>query len=383
MRVGIVCPYSLDRPGGVQLHVLDLAEALIAQGHEVSVLAPAAEGTAVPDYVLSAGRSIPIRYNGATARVTFGLAAAARVRMWLRDGQFDVVHIHEPGALSLGVIAMWARVGPTIATFHTSNDDSQFMRFAKPWIKPGYEEFDARIAVSPSAAWTIREHLRVEATHIIPNGVETASFIDAVPDPRWQGTPDAPTVGILGRLDEPRKGLEDFLGMIPLVRAKAPHARFLVAGRFSDRVAARAARAGAEVIGELDESEKARFMASVDVYCAPNTGGESFGIVLVEAMAAGAAVVASDLTAFKDVATGNNGEYCVALHAVEDPVDLARAVTELIEDPVARAELAARGRECASAFDWANVIPRVVETYRDAIRMDAEFHPPLVKEEIS
>lgn len=381
MRVGIVCPYSLDRPGGVQLHVLDLAEALLAQGHEVSVLAPATEGTVVPEYVLSAGRSIPIRYNGATARITFGLAAAARVRMWLRDGQFDVVHIHEPGALSLGVIAMWARVGPTIATFHTSNDDSRFMRFAKPWIKPGYEEFDARIAVSPSAAWTIREHLRVEATHIIPNGVETASFTNAVPDPRWQGTADAPTVGILGRLDEPRKGLEDFLAMIPLVRAQAPHARFLVAGRFSDRVAARAARAGAEVIGELDEAAKARFMASVDVYCAPNTGGESFGIVLVEAMAAGAAVVASDLTAFKDVATGNNGEYCVALHAVEDPADLARAVTELIGDPAARADLAARGRECASAFDWSNVIPRVVETYRDAIRMDAEFHPPPSKEE--
>ena len=381
MRIGIVCPYSLDRPGGVQLHVTDLAEALMARGHDVSVLAPAGDDTVLPPYVVSAGRSVPIRFNGSTARVTFGLASAARVRMWLRDGDFDVVHLHEPGAMSLGLIAMWARLGPTVATFHTSNDDSRIMRLGKPWIKPGYEELDARIAVSPSAAATIREHLRVEATHIIPNGVDTSAFISAVPMHQWQGTPDAPTIGILGRLDEPRKGLDDYLAMIPLVRKSVPHARFLVAGRFSDRVAARAARAGAEVVGELDEDRKASFMKSVDVYCAPNTGGESFGIVLVEAMAAGAAVVASDLTAFKDVATGADGDSCVALHRVEDPVDLARAVTELLVDDDARAVMARRGQECAAAFDWNNVAPRVEETYRDAIRMDAEFHPYPEKEE--
>jgi phosphatidylinositol alpha-mannosyltransferase len=380
MRIGIVCPYSLDRPGGVQLHVLDLAEALIARGHEVSVMAPSGEETEVPPYVFSAGRSIPIRYNGATARVTFGMWSAARVRLWLGEGEFDVVHLHEPGAMSLSVIAMWARVGPTVATFHSSHEDSRIMRLAKPWIKPGYEELDARIAVSPSAAHTIREHLRIEATHIIPNGVDTSAYVSAVPHPRWQGTPDVPTIGILGRMDEPRKGLDDFLAMIPLVRQDFPHARFLVAGRFSDRVAARAARAGAEVVGELDEAEKAVFMSSVDIYCAPNLGGESFGIVLVEAMAAGAAVVASDLTAFKDVATAKGGGYAAALHSVGDAEDLARVVTGLLADPAARADLAARGRKVAAAFDWSNVAPRVEATYRDAIRMDAEFHPHPPKE---
>ncbi|MGC4174095.1 glycosyltransferase family 4 protein [Demequina sp.] len=381
MRIGIVCPYSLDRPGGVQLHVLDLAEALIARGHHVSVLAPAGEDTDIPPYVFSAGRSVPIRYNGSTARLTFGMVAAARVRLWLGEGEFDVVHLHEPGAPSLSLIAMWARVGPTVATFHTSNDDSQIMRIAKPWIKPGYEELDARIAVSPSAAATIREHLRIEATHIIPNGVDTSAFVSAVPSQRWQGTADAPTVGILGRMDEPRKGLDDFLAMIPAVRESIPNARFLVAGRFSDRIAARAARAGAEVIGELDEAQKASFMSSVDVYCAPNLGGESFGIVLVEAMASGAAVVASDLTAFKDVATAKGGGYAVALHAVGDSADLARTVRGLLEHPDARAELSVRGRKVAAAFDWSNVAPRVEATYRDAIRMDAEFHPHPPKEE--
>ncbi len=380
MHIGIVCPYSLDRPGGVQLHVIDLAEALIRRGHHVSVLAPSATDNGLPGYVRSAGRSFPVHYNGSTARLTFGLVAAARVRRWMADGHFDVVHLHEPGAPSLSVIAMWARLGPTVATFHTSNDDSRLMRLGKPWIKPGFEELDARIAVSPSAARTVKEHLRVDVTHIIPNGVDTSNYVDAEPREEWTGTTDAPTVGILGRLDEPRKGLDDFLAAIPLVRQHHPRARFLVAGRFSDRVAARIARSGAEVVGEVDEAQKASFMSSVDVYCAPNTGGESFGIVLVEAMAAGAAVVASDLVAFRDVATSDDAQECAAFFPVGQADGLAERVCALVDDPVARAALAQRGRARASIFDWHQVVPRIEETYRDAIRLDASFFPQRAKE---
>lgn len=380
MRIGIVCPYSLDRPGGVQLHVIDLAEALIRRGHHVSVLAPAAPHTKVPGYVRTAGRSIPVHYNGSTARLTFGLIAAARVRKWLADGDFDVVHLHEPGTPSLSLIAMWARLGPTVGTFHTSTEGSTLMRLGKPWIKPGYEELDARIAVSPSAARTIGEHLRVAPTHIIPNGVDTSAYVNALPREEWQGTKKAPTVGILGRMDEPRKGLETFLDSIPLVRARHPRARFLVAGRFSDRVAAKAARAGAEVVGELDEAEKATFMSSVDVYCAPNTGGESFGIVLVEAMAAGAAVVASDLVAFRDVATSDEGQRCADFFHVGHALGMAEKISALLDDPQGRAALAARGRERAGTFDWHQVSPRIEETYRDAIRLDASFFPQRAKD---
>lgn len=380
MRIGIVCPYSLDRPGGVQLHVIDLAEALMSRGHSVSVLAPAAKDTKVPDYVRTAGRSIPVHYNGATARLTFGLAAASRVRKWLAEGDFDVVHLHEPGVPSLSVIAMWARLGPTVGTFHTSTEDSLIMKLAKPWIKPGFEELDARIAVSPSAAKTVQDHLHLGVTHIIPNGVDTGAYLAAVPREEWQGTAIAPTVGILGRMDEPRKGLDDYLESIPLIRAHHPRARFLIAGRFSDRVAARAARAGAEVVGELNEAEKAEFMASVDVYCAPNLGGESFGIVLVEAMAAGTAVVASDLTAFRDVATTDSGVECVSFFPVGEPTGLAASVKALLEDPMERAALAARGRARAGTFDWHQVAPRIEETYADAIRLDASFSPQRAKD---
>ncbi len=380
MRIGIVCPYSLDRPGGVQLHVIDLAEALIRRGHHVSVLAPAAPDTRVPGYVRTAGRSIPVHYNGSTARLTFGLVAAARVRRWLADGDFDVVHLHEPGTPSVSVIAMWARLGPTVGTFHTSTEHSLMMRIAKPWIKPGYEELDARIAVSPSAARTVTRALRVNVTHIIPNGVDTSAFTHAKPREEWRGTPEQPTIGILGRMDEPRKGFDTFLEAIPAVRRVHPRARFLVAGRFSDRVAARAARAGVEVVGELAESEKARFMASMDVYCAPNTGGESFGIVLVEAMAAGAAVIASDLVAFRDVATDDDGEPCARFHHVGHSSGLAAQIVSLVDDAPARHALAQRGRERAGTFDWHQVAPRIEETYRDAIRLDASFYPQRAKE---
>jgi phosphatidylinositol alpha-mannosyltransferase len=364
----------------VQLHVIDLAEALIKRGHFVSVLAPSATDDGLPEYVRSAGRSFSVHYNGSTARLTFGLVAAARVRRWMADGDFDVVHLHEPGAPSLSVIAMWARLGPTVGTFHTSNDGSKLMRLGKPWIKPGFEELDARIAVSPSAARTVKQHLRVDATHIIPNGVDTGVYLAAKPRAEWIGTPDAPTIGILGRLDEPRKGLDDYLASIPLVRKHHPRARFLVAGRFSDRVAARIARGGGEVVGEVDEVQKASFMSSVDVYCAPNTGGESFGIVLVEAMAAGAAVVASDLVAFRDVATSDEGEECAAFFPVGQADGLADQICGLLDDPAERAALAERGRVRAGTFDWHQVVPRIEETYRDAIRLDASFFPQRAKE---
>jgi phosphatidylinositol alpha-mannosyltransferase len=376
VRIGIVCPYSLDRPGGVQLHVTSLAEALIDRGHDVRVLAPSAPGMPVPGFVDPAGRSVALSYNGSTARIKFGLFAAGRVRDWLFHGGYDVVHLHEPGAPSLALLAMWARIGPTVATFHSSNDSSRVMRLAKPFIKPGMEVLDARIAVSPSADRTVREHLRLSATHIIPNGVDTRSLIDARPRPAWKGTTAAPTVGILGRMDEPRKGLDVFLKAIPAIRKEFRGARFLVAGRYSTRTANRIRAAGAESVGELDEALKMRFMASVDVYCAPNTGGESFGIVLVEAMAAGAACVASDLAAFRDVATAHGGEPCAALHRVGDADDLAKAVKRLLRDPVARKDLAKRGRQCSRLFDWENVAPRVEETYIEAIRMYEQAQSP-------
>ena len=186
MRIGIVCPYSFDVPGGVQFHVRDLAEHFLAQGHHASVLAPADEDTPLPDYVESVGRAVPVRYNGSVARLNFGPLTAARVGRWLEAGDFDVVHIHEPVTPSIALLALWSAEGPVVATFHTSNLRSRAMQAAYPLLRPSLEKINGRIAVSEDARRTVTTHLGGDAV-VIPNGVNVARFADAVPRRRVDG----------------------------------------------------------------------------------------------------------------------------------------------------------------------------------------------------
>ncbi|MBO9555698.1 glycosyltransferase family 4 protein [Cellulomonas sp.] len=364
MRVGIVCPYSFDVPGGVQFHVRDLAEALLARGHEVSVLAPADDDTPVPPYLTAAGRAVPVRYNGSVARLTFGPVTAARVRKWLAAGEFDVLHLHEPVTPSLGMLALWIADGPVVATFHTSLIRSRPLQVAYPLVKQSLEKISARIAVSEDARRTLVEHLGGDAV-VIPNGVYVDQFADAEPDPRWTGTPDAPTVAFLGRLDESRKGLPVLLGAWGRVLDALPGARLVVAGR--GETGAQQARellgerAGSvEFLGSVSDDDKARLLASVDVYCAPQTGGESFGIVLVEAMSAGATVVASDLGAFSRVL--DDGAAGV-LFATGDSTDLAATLVRVLRDPDLRAAVTARASESVRRYDWSAVTDQVLAVY--------------------
>ena len=161
MRVGLVCPYSLDVPGGVQNHVCELAEALTVRGHSVSVLAPAAAELALPSYVVPAGRAVAVPYNGSVARLAFGPRALGRVRRWLDSGDFDLLHVHEPAAPSLSLLAAWVAGVPTVATFHTARDGnrSRAMAAAGGVVRPGLQRIAARIAVSRQAEQTMRRHL--------------------------------------------------------------------------------------------------------------------------------------------------------------------------------------------------------------------------------
>ncbi|MFB8228378.1 glycosyltransferase family 4 protein [Cellulosimicrobium sp. NPDC055967] len=368
MRVGIVCPYSFDAPGGVQFHVRDLAEALIAQGHDVSVLAPADDDTPVPEYVTPAGGAVPVRYNGSVARVTFGPRSASRVRRWLEAGRFDVLHIHEPVNPSLSMVALWIAQGPIVGTFHTSIVRSRALQVAYPLVRQSLEKIDARIAVSEDARRTLVDHLGGDAV-VIPNGVYVDTFGSAPANPAWQGTPEAPTIGFLGRLDEPRKGLPVLAAAIPAILAKVPGARFLVAGRGDDgRAAAIEAlgehAASVEFLGGVSDEDKASMLASVDLYIAPQTGGESFGIVLVEAMSAGACVVASDLGAFRRVLDDGAAG---ALFAVGDPDALAAAVLDVLADPPRRDAYRARAGEFVRRFDWSAVTAQVLAVYETVL----------------
>ncbi|MEU6121915.1 glycosyltransferase family 4 protein [Streptomyces sp. NPDC047123] len=374
MRIGIVCPYSWDVPGGVQFHIRDLAEHLIRLGHEVSVLAPADDETPLPEYVVSAGRAVPVPYNGSVARLNFGFLSAARVRRWLHEGTFDVIHIHEPASPSLGLLTCWAAQGPIVATFHTSNPRSRAMIAAYPILQPALEKISARIAVSEYARRTLVEHLGGDAV-VIPNGVDVDFFAEAEPKPEWQGGGTrgpaggdgggaGETIGFIGRIDEPRKGLPVLMKALPQIFAERPGARLLVAGRGDEEEAVASLpaelRSRVEFLGMVSDEDKARLLRSVDLYVAPNTGGESFGIILVEAMSAGAPVLASDLDAFAQVLDqGAAGD----LFANEDADSLAKSAVRLLADPERRAGLRERGSAHVRRFDWSTVGADILAVY--------------------
>ncbi|MDR2373537.1 MAG: glycosyltransferase family 4 protein [Bifidobacteriaceae bacterium] len=365
MRIGLVCPYSFDVPGGVQFHIRDLAGELIGRGHEVSVLAAAEDETPLPDYVVPAGRSVPIHYNGSVARLSFGPLAARRTRRWLGDGGFDLLHVHEPIVPSLGMLAMLAANGPLVATFHSAQTASRALRAAYPLVRASMEKIAGAIAVSEDARRTIMDHLGVDSV-IIPNGVHVEAFAAAPPDPRWLATPERPVVAFLGRLTEPRKGLKVALAAVARVRAAFPGVRFVIAGAGDAAEALGqlgADAAAVELVGPISDADKAGLFRGCSLYIAPQLGGESFGIVLVEAMAAGAPVVASDLPAFARVLDdGALGR----LFERGDARSLADAIIGVLADAEATARQVAEAGRAVWRYDWSNVADRVLAVY-DAV----------------
>ena len=226
VRVGIVCPYSLDVPGGVQNHVKDLAEALIALGHDVSVLAPS-ESDDLPPYVVPAGRAVAVPYNGSVARMSFGPVVAARTRRWLHEGAFDVLHLHEPATPSLSLLALWQAECPVVATYHSSNDRSRALSASAAILRPSLEKISARIAVSEYSRGTQVSHVGGEPV-VIPNGLYVDRFAHAEPREEWRGSQG--TVAFVGRLGEPRKGFPLLTEAFARVAADRPGLRLLVVG---------------------------------------------------------------------------------------------------------------------------------------------------------
>jgi phosphatidylinositol alpha-mannosyltransferase len=362
VRIGIACPYTWDVPGGVQAHVRDLADHLLALGHEVSVLTPVddPDRADLPAHVVPAGRAVPVPYNGSVARLVFGPLSLARTRRWLREGDFDVLHVHEPTVPSVSMLACLAASGPMVATFHTATARSRALQVFGTALQPVLEKLNARIAVSPAARRVVVEHLGGDAV-LIPNGVDVARFDGARPLP---GHPAGPTVVFLGRIDEPRKGLAVLLEALPELVRLVPDVRLLVAGPGDvddvRRAVPRSLRERVELLGLVSDADKPRVFASGTVYCAPNTHGESFGIVLVEAMAAGVPVVASDLEAYRRVLQDGRAGVLVP---VGDPGALAGALGDLLHDPRRRAALAVRARRAVERYDWAEVTGLVLAVY--------------------
>ena len=363
LKIGIVCPYSWDTPGGVQNHIRDLAEFLIESGHDVSVLAPVIDESNLPEYVVNAGKPISIPYNGAVARVLFGPVAFARVRQWISQGEFDLLHLHEPAIPSISLLACWAADGPMVGTFHAAAKRQKIIFAIGPILEPAIEKLSARIAVSEAARLTLTDHLDTDAV-IIPNGIYANRYTDGKAIEKWSGN----TIGFIGRFEEPRKGLSVLVDALPVISRFAPDVKIFVAGPGDPAEVIEGIdpqlRQRFEFLGKITESEKADFMSSVAVYVAPNTGGESFGIILAEALAGGACVVASDIPAFDDLL--GHGEFG-ALFESESSTELAKVVIDLLRDEKKRKELSARGKERAKMFDWTVVAQQIYSVYEMSI----------------
>lgn len=365
IRIGMVCPYGWDTPGGVQTHMKDLAEYLISEGHYVSVLAPVSDDSIrVEDYVVNAGKPISIPVNGSVARVLFGPLASSRAKQWIAAGDFDLLHLHEPAIPSLSLLACSAAEGPIVGTFHVSTPKKKAIYAIGPILEPIVEKLTARIAVSELARSTLKAHFDTDAV-VIPNGIDGQKYANAKVNPEYS----APnSIGFMGRFEEPRKGLQVLIDSLAIVARFIPNVKYLIAGpgdseeflkQLNPQLQSRI-----EFLGRLSDQEKESFLKSVDVYVAPNTGGESFGIILTEALSAGTAVVASDIPAFKAVL--ENGEVG-ALFKNQDSADLAKVIVGLLRDDERRKKLASNGKLSAQKYDWQVVAEQIESVYEMAI----------------
>ena len=360
MRIALACPYAWDAPGGVQVHVRQLAGRLRDRGHEVLVLTPAGS-TPVEPYVEAVGRPIRIPYNGSVAPVAPGPGSAGRVRERLRAFAPDVVHAHEPLTPSTSMFAtLWAGA-PVVGTFHAYADRARLFSAAAPFLRPVWDRLAARLAVSRAAAEFVELRFGGRLVRIVPNGADVDLFAKAEP----ADLPEGRRILFVNRLD-PRKGfpvMVDAFG--PIVREE-PEALLVVAGDGAEREAVERlgprARGRVVMLGNVPHAELPPYHAACEVFCAPAVGRESFGIVLVEAMAAGLPVVASDIPGYREVVRdGVEG----ILVPPRDPEDLAEAVQALLGDPGRARALGEAGRERALRYSWDAVVAELESIYRE------------------
>lgn len=371
MKVCLVTPYSWSFPGGVLEHVDALADHLERRGHEVRVMAPndpldlrtrllhpkLGRHGDLPQRVIPVGRSVPLPSNGSLANLAFSPTVFGKVRRAIECYRPDVVHVHEPllppvswaavrSAKSLGI--------PVVGTFHAHYPDGCYhYRLFKRALEPFSRKLDARIAVSPTAVRTAAEHFPGEY-QVIPNGVDLERF-------RPTNVPRNPDeVLFVGRFDG-RKGLPVLLRAFPKVLERCPEARLVIVGSRPEQVKLpKALLSSIEVWGVVDEREIVRAMHSASLLCAPSTGAESFGIVLIEALAAGLPVLASDIPGYRAVVTpGHDG----LLVSPGDPDTLAQSLTNLLRDGELRARLSKAGLQTARRYDWPNVAGEVEAVY--------------------
>lgn len=359
MRVAIVCPYAWDRPGGVQSHIRGLAPALRARDHDVLVIAPRAGRSDVRDEdgVALIGRTIGVPANGSIAPISFGPSSVPRLRRALTDYRPDVVHLHEPLIPSLSLAALLSYRAPAVGTFHAASEASLGYRAAAPVVKRAAERLTVRTAVSDAARALVTRYFPADYA-LTPNGVDVARYATAMPVDLGPGR----KVLFLSRLDR-RKGLEVLIQA--MTRLRDLDATLVVAGdghrgrkyrQLADRL-----QIATQWLGRVHDDRKPGVYKAADVYCAPAIGGESFGIVLIEAMAAGVPVVCSDLPGFRSAAAG-----AAEMVPAGSAGRLADALRSTLTDAARAKSMGRASARTASMFDWKRLITGIEAIYERA-----------------
>jgi phosphatidylinositol alpha-mannosyltransferase len=386
MRLALVSPYDFAYPGGVTEHVANLAEQFLAHGHEVHIVAPSSDDEAEPSASVDApihriGRVVSIPANGSVARITLSLRSYLQAKRLLQEQQFDLIHLHEPMMPALPLTVLRHSNATNVGTFHAFRNTPLTYFYGKPILRPFFRKLHGHIAVSNAARDFVGEYFPADY-RVIPNGIDFPRFntrnrrLEQLADGR-------PTVLFVGRLEK-RKGLKFLLRAWPMVLERQPDARLVVVGRGRPlegyrRFADRQGWSPSDVVfaGYVPAEDLPRYYQSCDVFCAPNTGQESFGIVLLEAMAAGAPIVASDIPGYRDVVS--DGEQGLLVEP-KNAGALADAVCRLLGNPELRAGMRRAGQQKAQGYDWPRVASQVLEYYLEVLeRRETEPEPQRVR----
>lgn len=369
MKIALVSPYDYPYPGGVTEHITALDKEFRALGHDTRIIAASTtDEDVLGNHVIKvSGAVAPVSFSGSTARITLSPQVYRRIKQILKQEQFDVVHVHEPTVPILSLVVLRHSHALNVGTFHAYRESNAIYEYMRPLVQRAFNRLDGRIFVSDAVRDYITHYFPGDHV-IIPNGIDCARFGSPDIKPIEQFNDGRPNILFVGRLEK-RKGFRHLLRAYRTIKQAIPNARLIVVGAFKDKDKApfiRYARAtklrGVHFVGYVSPEEIARYHRTATVFCAPNTGFESFGIVLLEAMAAGLPIVASDIAGFRSVVENN----CEAILVPPgDEQALAQALIDLLKDPARRADMSQCGRRKAAQYDWKLIAQRVLNYYKE------------------
>lgn len=371
MKIALVSPYDYPFPGGVTEHIAALDQHFRALGHDTRIIAASTTSEDIlGDHVIKVSGAVsPVPFSGSTARITLSPQVYRRVKQILKDQRFDVVHVHEPGVPVLSLVVLRHSHALNVGTFHAYRESNAIFEYGGRFVKRIFGRLEGRIFVSEVVRDYITRYFPGEYT-IIPNGIDCARFSRPNMQPIERFADGRPNILFVGRLEK-RKGFRHLLRAFAYVKQAVPEARLLVVGAYSDREKAplvRYARArrlrGVHFIGYVSPEDLPRYYHTGTVFCAPSTGFESFGIVLLEAMAAGLPIVASDIAGYRSVVNDCAEGY---LTPPGDERAIASALIQLLLHPERRAEMGECGIHKAAEYDWAIIARRVLDYYQELL----------------